>query len=259
MTGHLRGELWPQDRWGRVLNAGVDSSQLSQAAWLLGEEAADLASERFEQKLHSVYLSGPAARGRAGGAAAFVLLRLGETGLASGAWATAAAAELRRRHPDIGPTSISVFRWRDVFSTDGAFSPARFRLGVNSVCVAGRDVGRLIAPQRLDDAASNPAIIAFQSRMWGAAKKAGAAARPARVRAAAMDAGHAVLAAGFSMVMSAEQAYSEDLDLRRDFFALAHPDHKGAIHQAYNMAVRPVDDPRAVLTFIESICKWMSP
>ena len=76
-TVRLRGEFWPQDHWGRVTNAAIPREQISQPALEAADEAVDMALERYGDGLHSVYLSGPAARGRPGGAAVFVLLRLG--------------------------------------------------------------------------------------------------------------------------------------------------------------------------------------
>jgi hypothetical protein len=227
----LRGEFWPQDHWGRVTNAAVPRERVQQAALEAAEEAADLALERFGERLHSVYLSGPAARGRSGGAAYFALLRLGASistldsreidTRTNETWESAAAAQLRRRHPKIGRIAVAVFNWQDVFTTDNAFSPARFRLAVNSICIAGRNMSRMLAPQRLDSAVMNGDILGFRPRMLNIAGRLAAARSPDRVRAAAMDAGHAVLAASFALVMEREQIYTEDLDLRRDRLAPA--------------------------------------
>ena len=199
-TVRLRGAFWPQDHWGRVTNAAIARDQIAQPALEAADEVADAALERFGEQLHSVYLSGPAARGRPGGVAVFVLLRMGAShtrGVADG-WEHALAAQLRRRHPRVGRIAIAVFSWKDVFTTDAAFSPARFRLAVNAVCVAGRNMTRMLAPQRLDAAVMNGDILNFRPRMLNAAGRLGAAKSPDRVRAAAMDAGHAVLAAGFA-------------------------------------------------------------
>lgn len=76
-TVRLRGEFWPQDHWGRVTNAAIPREQISQPALEAADEAVDMALERYGDGLHSAYLSGPAARGRPGGAAVFILLRLG--------------------------------------------------------------------------------------------------------------------------------------------------------------------------------------
>ena len=260
-TVRLRGAFWPQDHWGRVTNAAIAREQIAQPALEAADEVADAALERFGEQLHSVYLSGPAARGRPGGVAVFVLLRMGAAHTRSKAdgWEHAIAAQLRRRHPRIGRIAIAVFSWKDVFTTDGAFSPARFRLAVNSVCVAGRNMTRMLAPQRLDAAVMNGDILNFRSRMLNAAGRLGAAKSPDRVRAAAMDAGHAVLAAGFALILEREQTYTEDLDLRRDMFALNYPNRTRDVEQAYTMATRPSPDAMKALVFVDAACRWMTP
>lgn len=259
-TVRLRGEFWPQDHWGRVTNAAIVREQIAQPALEAADEAADAALERFGDRLHSVYLSGPAARGRPGGAAFFVLLRLGATDARGNeSWESAIAAQLRRRHPRVGRIAVAVFNWKDVFTTDGAFSPARFRLAVNSVCVAGRNMTRMLAPQRLDAAAMNGDILGFRPRMLNAAGRLAAARAPDRVRAAAMDAGHAVLAAAFALVMEREQIYTEDLDLRRDLFTLNYPGRSRDLSEAYAMATRPSPDAMKALVFVDSACRWLTP
>jgi len=259
-TVRLRGEFWPQDHWGRVTNAAIAREKIAQPALEAAEEAADVALERFGDRLHSVYLSGPAARGRPGGAAFFVLLRLGASDLKSNeSWEASVASQLRRRHPRIGRVAVAVFNWKDVFTTDGAFSPARFRLAVNSVCVAGRNMTRMLAPQRIDSAAMNGDILGFRPRMLNAAGRLAAARSPDRVRAAAMDAGHAVLAAAFALVMEREQIYTEDLDLRRDLFTLNYPGRSRDLSEAYAMATRPSPDAMKALVFIDNACRWLTP
>lgn len=259
-TVRLRGEFWPQDHWGRVTNAAIAREQIAQPALEAAEEAADVALERFGDRLHSVYLSGPAARGRPGGAAFFVLLRLGASdGRSNESWESAVASQLRRRHPRIGRIAVAVFNWKDVFTTDNAFSPARFRLAVNSVCVAGRNMTRMLAPQRIDTAAMNGDILGFRPRMLNAAGRLAAARSPDRVRAAAMDAGHATLAASFALVMEREQIYTEDLDLRRDLFTLNYPGRTRDLAEAYAMATRPSPDAMKALVFIDSACRWLTP
>lgn len=260
----LRGEFWPQDHWGRVINAALPRERLPRAAIEAADEAVDLALERFGERLHSVYLSGPAARGRPGGAAFFALLRLG-AGDTQGAaespssWELAASSQLRRRHPRLGRIAVAVFNWKDVFTTDSAFSPARFRLAVNSVCIAGRNMNRMLAPQRIDAAAINGDIVGFRNRMINATSRLAAAKAPERVRAAAMDAGYAVLAASFALVMDREQIYTEDLDLRRDLFTLNYPGRGRDMSEAYAMATRPPSEPMRALTFIDKTCRWLTP
>lgn len=258
----LRGAFWPQDRWGRVTNAAIPRDQIAQPALEAADEAADAALERFGEHLHSVYLSGPAARGRPGGAAVFILLRHGAARhdkQGSESWEHALAAHLRRRHPRVGRLAIAVFNWKDVFNDDSSYSPATFRVAVNSVCIAGRNMNHMVPPQRLDTAVMNGDILSFRPRMLNAAGRLAAARTPDRVRAAAMDAGHAVLAAGFSLVLEREQIYTEDLDLRRDMFTLNFPNRARDMSLAYGMATRPSPDAMKALVFIDSACRWMTP
>jgi hypothetical protein len=79
------------------------------------------------------------------------------------------------------------------------------------------------------------------------------------VRAAAMDAGHAVLAACFALVMDREQIYTEDLDLRRDLFTLNHPNRTKDLAEAYAMATRPSPDAMKALVFIDNARRWLAP
>jgi hypothetical protein len=256
----LRGSFWPQDAWGRVSNAALARDQIAPPVLEAAEEAADLALERFGDRLHSVYLSGPAARGRPGGAAFFCLLRMGAPAPAVDNWEIAAAGHLRRVYARLGRIHVAVFNWKDVFPPDNAFSPARFRLAVNSVSVAGLDMKRMIPPQKLDCAAMNGDILAFRARMLSATGRISAIQNaPERVRAAASDAGHAVLAAAFALVMEREQIYTEDLDLRRDLFTLNYPVRARELSDAYAMATRPTSDPMRGLTFIDAACRWMTP
>ena len=262
-AAQLRGQFWPQDYWGRVTNAALPREQIARPALDAAEEAADLGLERFGDRLHSVYLSGPAARGRPGGADILILLRLGAAGIADAgareSWEMAASAQLRRRHVSLGRISVSVLDWKDVFVADGAFSPARFRLAVNAHCVAGRNMTRMLAPQKLDAAAVNEDILGFRARMLSAARRISAARGEERVKAAAADAGLSVVAAGFALVLEREQVFTEDLDLRRDLFILNHPKRAKRMREAYAMAARPTGDAMKALTFIDEACRWMTP
>ena len=140
----VRGVFWPQDRWGRVRNIAVKRDELDLAWSCLAERAADLALERFGPKLHSVYLSGPAARNRPGGASILVVLRPGMNEHDALTWASAASAELTREAPHQQGVRVTTLRWRDVFCTKKRHSPSRFRLAVNAITIAGRSLTRVI-------------------------------------------------------------------------------------------------------------------
>ncbi len=260
----LKGEIWPQDNWGRIANAAVSRDRAARMSVEAAEEAADLALERFGEKLHSVYLSGPAARRRPGGATFFVLLRHGapSTGPdleAREHWEAIAAAQLRRRYPRIGRVAVTVVDWKAVFTNDGGFSPARFSLAVNSICIAGRNMSRMLSPQRLDAAVANRDILELRGRLLKATAKLSAAKTPERVQSASIEAGYAILAAAFSLVIEREQIYTEDLDLMRELFTLNYPGRSRDMSQAYVMATRPPTDAVKALAVIERAARWITP
>lgn len=261
-VAHLRGAFWQQDSWGRITNAAVTRDRVSRPVNEAAEEVVDLAHERFGDRLHSVYLSGPAARGRPGGSVFHILLRAGGSrALTAGDpdWERAAAAQVRRRNPGAGRIVLSVTGCKDVFTAQDQFSAIRFRLAVNSICIAGRNMIRMLPPQRLDAAAANGDILFFRNRMMAVSQRVAAARSPDRVQAAASDAGKIILATAFALVMEREQTYTEDLDMKRDLFLLNYPARSRDIHKAYEMSVRPLSDALEVMAFFDRVCRWLTP
>ena len=79
------------------------------------------------------------------------------------------------------------------------------------------------------------------------------------MRTISAEVGHAVISAGYATVLAAEQLYTEDLDLRRDVFALHYPELTEKIQQAYDMAAIPGNDPVHVRRFINDAEAWLLP
>ncbi|MBB34548.1 MAG: hypothetical protein CME88_14420 [Hirschia sp.] len=255
----IRGAFWKQDRMGRILNAAVQRAELDLAWSCLAERACDLAIERFADTIHSVYLCGPAARNRPGGASFAIVLRPAADENGADSWAQAAAAELRREAPHNQSANVTVLGWRDLFMQRGRHSPARFRLSVNSICVGGRNLKPMIPAPKLTEAVANTSIVALETRLLRAKAKTMTANTRRRVRAISAQVGHDVISAGYATIMAGEQLYSEDLDMRRDLFALHYPELKNEIQRAYDMAALPTGDPVPLRTFINDTLKWMTP
>ena len=256
----IRGEFWPQDQWGRTKNIAVARADLDLRWSGLSEEAVDLAHERFGEHLHSVYLSGSAARNRPNHGVFLIILESGAPSFdVSASWARAAARELRLRAPVAMSLKVVVLRWRDVFPRSGQHSPVRFRLAVNSICVGGRNLSRLLPAQPLEAAVANTAIVSLEARLSQAKQRTLASDSRRRIRAVSADVGNAVVSAGYATVMTAEQLYTEDLDMRRDLFALNYPDLTDNIQRAYDMAAIPSNDPAQVRAFINDTRGWLSP
>lgn len=251
-----RGELWPMDRFGRILNAG-DRQAMTPLARRVARAVGEAFRARLRDDLHSVYLTGPAARGRPGPIEAVGVLRKTAACTAVTAMEEAAGA-IRARWPGAGRPELSVHDWSAVFPEDESFSLTRFRIAVTSVCLTGRDLTRAMAPQRLSAAASNAWIVRARDELDAISDRLSLAAREEDVRREAQRAGRFLLEAGFALVMPAEGVYSEDPDLQRDFFALNHPERAGEAERAYALASSPTEKAGELMAFLDTYGRWFA-
>jgi hypothetical protein len=244
------------DRFGRAMNAG-DRAAMTPLARRVARAIGDSCRERLGSSLHSVYLTGPAARGRPGPIRAFAVLRMtaSTVGLA---WLEETAGAIRARWPGVGHPELKLYAWREVFPAADAFSPARFQLGVNSVCLVGRDLARLVAPQRLNVSAANSWIVQVRERVAGALSRIDLASSEEEVALVSSDISRFLLNAGFALVMPHEGVYTEDPDLQRDFIALNFPDRSDEVELAYQFIVEPTRSAAELIHLIDSLGSWLS-
>ncbi len=250
------GEIWPMDRQGRAKNA-AGRTQLRPAVRRAASVIAQAYHDRLAEDLHSVYLTGPAARGRLGPLRAFGVLRL--TALPHGeAWLGAIGGAIRARWPNAGQPELSLLPWRAVFPPDDTFSLPRFQIGVNSLCIAGRDLGRSIAPQRPSIAAANAWVIEIAPRLADVSARLTLSAPEDDVAREAEALGRFLLEAGFALIMSHEGVYTEDLDLQRDLFALNYPERTSDIERAHDFAMDPPSIAADVIHLVDGFGRWMT-
>jgi len=243
------------DRFGRAVNAG-DRATLTPVGRRVARAIADSYRERLGSSLHSVYLTGPSARGRAGPVRAFGVLRMTASTVGMN-WLDEAATSVRVRWPGVGRPELKLYTWRDVFPAGDAFSPQRFQLGVNSVCLVGRDLARLVAPQRLNAASANAWIVQTRARMHSALSRLDLTTDEDEVARLSSDIGRFLLAVGFALVMPHEGVYTEDPDLHRDFLALNHPNRAEDAALAYQFTYEPTHSAAELIQFVESFGSWL--
>jgi hypothetical protein len=251
-----RGELWPMDRFGRAMNAG-DRTALTPLGRRVARSIADGYRDRLGSSLHSVYLSGAFARGRVGPVRAFGVLRMTASPMAV-AWLEEVSGSVRARWPGVGRPELSLHAWREVFPAGDAFSPTRFQLGVNSVCLVGRDLARLVAPQRLNIPAANSWIVAARERVEGALARVDLAAREEEVAQVCAETARFLLAAGFALVMPHEGVFTEDPDLQRDFIVLNHPERRQDADLVHRFANEPTSSAADVIDMLEGYGRWLT-
>lgn len=251
-----RGELWPMDRFGRAMNAG-DRTALTPLGRRVARSIADGYRDRLGASLHSVYLTGAFARGRSGPVKAFGVLRMTASPTAT-AWLDDVAASVRTRWPGVGRPELNLHAWRDVFPAGDAFSPTRFQLGVNSVCLVGRDLARLVAPQRLNVPSANSWIVQVRERVEGALNRIEFAEREDDISRTAAEVSRFLLSAGFALVMPHEGVFTEDPDLQRDFIVLNYPERQAEADLACRLATDPTSTTDELIELIETFGRWLS-
>lgn len=250
----FRGELWPQDKFGRVENA-ADRARVPALARRVSRAVAEAYRTRLGEMLHSVYLTGPAARGREGPVEAFGVLRMTSTPIGE-AWLDETAGVIRARWPAAGLPKLELYRWREVFPDGDAFSPARFRIGVNSVCLYGRDLGRALAPQKLSVAATNAWLVTVRERLGKVQHRLELGAREDEVAREAAQAARFLLTAGFALVMPHEAVYTEDPELQREFIAMNFPERADDVRALYALYEVPPREADVALPVLERYGRW---
>lgn len=238
------------------MNAG-DRAAMTPLARRVARAIADSCRERLGSSLHSVYLTGAATRGRTGPIRAFAVLRMTSSTVGL-SWLEETASAVRARWPGVGQPELKLYAWREVFPAADAFSPARFQLGVNSVCLVGRDLARLVAPQRLNVSAANSWIVQVRERVTGALSRIDLASNESEVALVSSEIGRYLLAAGFALVMPHEGVYTEDPDLQRDFIALNFPERAEEVELAYQFITEPTRSAVELIHLIDSFGAWLS-
>ena len=244
------------DRFGRATNVG-DRTAMTPLGRRVARLIADGFRERLGSSLHSVYLTGPTARGRSGPVSAFGVLRMTSSTM-SCSWFDAVADSVAARWPSVERPTLDLHTWRDVFPAGDAFSTPRFQLGVNSVCLVGRDLARLVAPQRLNVPAANAWIVQIRERVDAAFARIENTEDGEDIAMEARDLARFLLAAGYALVMPHEGVYTEDADLQRDFITLNHPEHDADAQLAFQYTVEPTGSAAELVNFLDRFGGWLS-
>ena len=249
--------LWPQDPWGRILNGALKRTELRAEILDISQTAVDLALERFEDALHSVYLSGNLARDVGQEAIFIVVLRYTRTAIGLDLFCAAAALRVQKLHPELVGCTFEVYGWDDIFPADGRFSHPRFRIGVNSIAIGGRDLKRLIAPQKLTPAAANASIVGLSGKLRAMMHRLKAVSTEARVRATSRQFAQISLNGAFASIMSTEQVYSEDLETMATYISLGLPEHRQLLTTLVQLARYGTSSSLEAISIAEQILSWL--
>ena len=256
IVAEKRGELWPADQTGRVMNAGCRKA-MTPLARRVARAIAESYRTHMGGALHSVYLTGPAARGRPGPIEAFGVLRKTATPLSTD-WLEDTTAAINARWPAAGVPELTQLNWEELFPADGSFSEPAFRIGVTSVCLAGKDLSGAVQPQRLSVSAANAWIIRTRDHLEQLADEVTQARDEHEVRHAARRAGRYLLSAGFALVLVNEAVYTEDPDLQRDFIVLNEPERAPEADTAFDLIVEPTSSAVELMALLHTFGGWIA-
>lgn len=250
-------QIWPQDPWGRVLNGALDLHTLPPEDLDAAQTAADIALERFGDDLHSVYLSGGMARGVNRDAVFIIILRHLRRAVGLDLFCAAAALRVQKLHGELDSCAVEVFGWDEIFPANGCYSHPRFRLGVNSVAIAGRDLKRLIAPQKLTAAAANAFIVGMNAKLRSLQHRLKAVSTETRVRATSRQFAQTALAGAFACVMENEQVYSEDFATMAKYVGLVLPDVENSLQLLVRLSGTGTTSSLEALAIADDVMSWL--
>lgn len=258
-----RGRFWSVDADGYILNdARPEYLQPPFAEMVEAAVAAYL--RHIADTVHSIYVTGSVARGRAVPGESdlnMVALLTSETDplLLLEDWIGPAEEALLDRFPQI--SDIQLETWPDgyVFTDPTEFSIGAFILKTHSVCVYGADVAPELPDYRISAAIANDDIVQIAADLDDALAAIEADSSVEAVHYWCRRAMKQVLWTGFSLVMLDETKHTRDVDLCAEVFARHYPAHAAAIQQAFDRVTQPLDDAAALRAELAAIQGWLLP
>ncbi len=255
MTG--ASVIWPEDPWGRILNGAVKPTDLPINVLDMAETAADIAHQRFEADLHSVYLTGELARNCGREPEFIIILRHTHRPIGLDLFAAAAGLQLQKLHSEFGTCKFWIYCWEDLFPSDGRFSWPRFQLGVNSVAIAGRDLKGLIAPQKLTYAAANASIVGLSAKLTSMVQRLKAVSSESRVHSTSRLFAQTSLRGAYALVMADEQVYTEDPETMASIAGLTLVEHRPNLAALVRLSRTGTLSSLEALAIADETMKWL--
>ncbi len=257
----LRGRFWPVDQKGRILNDA--SAELIDPLFCHAiAQAVDAYRRNLKDDLHSIYVTGSVARGRAvAGQSNLDMAAILKPGVSPGPdhnhWLGIGGCAAGAGQAAAREITLSLYAWTDVFPGTKRFSRPAFILGTGAVCVCGPDVEPQTPRLPLCPAIANDDVIVIEDIL--SETRETLTADPATARRQCRRVMRAILHAAFALVTLEESEHTRDLDLARDLFLLHHPEHRADLSRAFSLAVEPSSDPETVLALLDRVRGWLLP
>jgi len=224
-------------------------------------EAVDYARQlevrRLGGRLHSLYLRGSVARGRAIAGRSdldlFAVLFDDKQGDAPPPpWSQ--NLEFQRKFPFVSSVESSHITLANV---QGPFHYYRFVMKTSALCIHGEDLLPQIAPCKADAPIAEEWFRIFPHLIDQLVNDLNEAQDGRRKKNLCQDMMKAFLRAGFLLVMKRQNAYTRDLYPSYQCFSNFYPERERAMWRCLELAVSPTADPQEFLPLVAEFSGWM--
>ena len=225
-------------------------------------EAVDFARKlevlRLGDRLHSLYLRGSVARGRAilgrSDLDLFAVLFDDEQSNAPPPPLWSQNMEFRHKFPFVTNVESSNITLANV---RGPFHYYRFVIKLSAVCIHGEDLVPKIAPYKADAPIAEEWFRIFPHLIDKLVSDLEKAHEEVPKKNLCQDIMKAFLRAGFLLVMKRQNAYTRDLYPSYQCFSKFYPEREATMWRCLELAANPPADPQQFLTMVAEFAEWM--
>ncbi|WP_125612451.1 nucleotidyltransferase domain-containing protein [Specibacter cremeus] len=252
------GGLWPLDADGFILNDAAPSKILPPYGAAI-EESVRVYRRHVGQDLHSVYVRGSVARGRAVPGVSdldcFAVTRRSSGGQ-DDSWLAAAGVRIANLTPLVTDVQLELWPCDEVMVLD-RFAETCFLLKTQSACVWGEDLGPRLPRFKPDVAVANNDICQIEADVEEAIVALKADGSPPDVRYWCRRIMKNILRTGFSLVMLQERSFTRDLKPCYEAFTRHYPDQQTAMRRVLELAIIPSADRDVVVSVLAVFGAWL--
>lgn len=259
----MPGRFWPMSDDGLILNDGAEE-KIDPVFHQGIAQTINAYQRNLRTALHSVYVTGDVARGRAhkglSDLQTAAVLKSGQGARADEAgWLIMAEGVTHAAQSAARRVDMKIYRHSAVFPVTDRFSAQAFDLATTGVCVWGHSVLHDLPSYPPCAAIANADLVGIGSILSDARDALTRNPSPVTTRELGRYLAEAIIHACGALVMLEEDVYTRDLDLSRDLFLLHYPERQTDLNRALSLACRSSDDPESILIFLDSVRAWMVP
>ena len=252
----LYGRYLPLDSNGRIINDRSTSKIQGQWKPLL-DDLVGLFKEN-EPSLHSVYVRGSVADGRAidgiSDVDSFAVINTDEdVPMLNCNWIDQANNQLRAKYPFCDGVETYLLPKSRLFSD----RKTAFYLQTQSVCIYGDDVIPQLQPYRVGEEATFSHAKNLEYDLGYIRSKLYLNDDPNFVRSCCKKIMKRIVRAAMETCMVEQGRYTRDLFLSHEMFALSNPEEAGRIAKAMHYALNPISDQSKLLQGISETGDWL--